>query len=211
MKRIALLLLALGAAACGSSSGSPASPSSTSGSGPSSGGTGPVTFTLSGHVNSPGTGPLNGATVTVLDGPNAGKNATTASTGLYMIKGLAPAGFTVRVDAMNFVSEARPVALSNDVVLDVAMLPTAMYGRSGVGNVTLTLPTYVTKLRIVGTWNGASLTRFLVTSGGQVILDHMLGPAANLTVDDGVYAIPGGTLTISNSPLITWKITEVRG
>jgi carboxypeptidase family protein len=74
---------------------------------------GPTTFTLNGKIVTPdnnGT-PISGATATIVDGPEAGKTATTAATGFYSISGLQQTTFTIRVVADGFVTATTSVTV----------------------------------------------------------------------------------------------------
>jgi hypothetical protein len=56
-------------------------------------------WTLTGSVTVTVGGPINGAVISVLDGPEAGKTATTDGSGRFTLANLAPAGFTLRAVA----------------------------------------------------------------------------------------------------------------
>ncbi len=78
------------------------------------------TFSLIGQVaeSTPTTlKAISGATVTVVDGPNAGKSATTDGSGNYSLTGLKSSGFTVNVSANTYVSQSRGVTLTSNQTL----------------------------------------------------------------------------------------------
>ncbi len=102
-----VLILAL--VAVGISCGSPAtSPSSST----------PTTFILNGQVTDFPTGVgVPGASVSVVDGPNGGKSATTDTSGNYSIAALQPAGFTVTASAADHVSASKAVTLTSNQTL----------------------------------------------------------------------------------------------
>lgn len=63
--------------------------------------------------------PLNGAAVTVLDGPDAGATATTNANGQYALAALKQAGFTLRATlGANYTATPKPVTLTSDQVID---------------------------------------------------------------------------------------------
>jgi hypothetical protein len=74
-----------------------------------------TTFTLSGQVtdSTAGTG-ISGATITIVDGPNASKSATTDSSGGYSLSGLPSSTFTVSVSAGNYTSHSKSVTLTSN-------------------------------------------------------------------------------------------------
>jgi hypothetical protein len=71
-------------------------------------------------VTSPANGgtalaPISGATLSILDGPNAGKSATTDLSGNYAFTELQPSAFKVKVSALNyFPSENTPITLTSN-------------------------------------------------------------------------------------------------
>jgi len=114
---LAITILALVGSSCGSSS----TPTSTP--------TAPTTPTwaLSGTVTS-GTGAaINGATLTIVDGPDANKTTTADALGRYTFAGLQQAGFTLRATAVGFVGSSKGVTLTSNTTLDfqLARLPVA--------------------------------------------------------------------------------------
>ena len=86
-RTVLLLVLAGLAAACSKSS--PTAPT-------------PATWSLSGTVSAAGGGPISLATIAILDGPEAGKQATSDAAGRYAFSGLQQAGFSVRATANGF-------------------------------------------------------------------------------------------------------------
>lgn len=114
----------LAAASCGESS--PSSPS------------GVQTATLSGTVadTTGGTAVAN-ATVTVVDGPDASRAATTNATGAFSLPGLRLGGFRIRVQREGYEELSQSVSLAADMAL------------------TVRLP--ATRLNLNGTWSGTYL------------------------------------------------------
>jgi hypothetical protein len=113
-KRGWVVLLLISASACGSRNTS-TSPSPT----PTA-----TTFSLSGTVtdNTTGSG-ISGATVTVVDGVNAGKSTTTSSSGSYSFTGLQPGGFTVTISASNYASQSKGVGVTSNQALSFQLYP----------------------------------------------------------------------------------------
>jgi Carboxypeptidase regulatory-like domain len=115
MRKLLLFVLLVGSAAC--SSKTPTAPTAAQ----------PSTFALSGNVTSGGTSVV-GATVTVVDGPNANRTATTSAGGGYQLTGLQAGGFTASIAAVDYQTTMRPVTLTADTVLniDLVRLPRAI-------------------------------------------------------------------------------------
>lgn len=122
-RSIALLVLSVAIAgmSCGGSE-TPTNPTPTPPPPPT-----PSTFTLSGGVteSEPTTSnKIAGATVAFVDGANAGKTATADSAGNYQITNVLAGAFTVRAGAAGYQEATRPVTISADTSLTIALNPT---------------------------------------------------------------------------------------
>ena len=90
----------------------------------------PTTFTLSGQItdSASGTG-ISGATVSLTDGPDAGKSTTTTTQGSYTLSGLQPSSLTVAVSDATYVAQSkRP----HPHVEPSALVPTGDRHRHGI-------------------------------------------------------------------------------
>jgi Carboxypeptidase regulatory-like domain len=100
--------------ACGGQDGGSTTPSSPT---PTS-----RTFTLSGQVTEAlQTNPIAGARVSIGDGPNAGRSATTDTSGSYSLSGLQPSGFTVSASADGYQPRSQAVDLTSDKTLNFGL------------------------------------------------------------------------------------------
>ena len=109
VKRGWIIVLLTSASACGSSTTPTATPTPT----PTA-----TTLSLTGQVmDSTTSTSISGATVSIADGANAGKSATTDGSGNYSFTGLQAAAFTVTVSANNYVSQSRAVSLTSSQAL----------------------------------------------------------------------------------------------
>jgi hypothetical protein len=122
---VSLILLT---SACGGGSGSstPTSPTPPT----------PTTAGLSGRVTeSVGTTPfpIEGATLTVADGANAGRTANTNANGDYQFSGLQRGGFTVNVTASGYQTQGFGVDLTGDMTRNFTLSPTGPRTRFGAG------------------------------------------------------------------------------
>ena len=91
-------------------------------------GIGLQTFTLSGLVTetAPTTSTvLSGVVVTVIDGANQGKTATTGNDGRYQITGVVNGGFTVSAAKAGYTTLMLPVGINGNTTLDFRLEPTA--------------------------------------------------------------------------------------
>jgi len=117
MRALASLALAVMIAGC---AGAP----------PTSPGESPVMWSLSGTVTSSAGGAIAGATVVVLDGPNANTQTTTDSNGRYGFASLQQAGFSVRVSANGYLQMTRSVTLTGNTIETFQLFRNAVTQRS---------------------------------------------------------------------------------
>jgi hypothetical protein len=120
--RIAVVLTA----ACGGAS-TPSSPSMTS---PPSAST---AASLSGAVSSAAGGRVSGANIAVLDGPNAGRTATTNSAGDYRLDNLTAGNANVEARSGGFLELRQGIAISGATTLDFTLQPAAAGNTFGAG------------------------------------------------------------------------------
>jgi hypothetical protein len=86
--------------------------------------TAPTSFALTGRVtNSTTNAAISGATVSVRDGPNAGRSAATDSSGAYSLDQLLASTFTLNVSAPGFVAQTRTVTVTSDQTVAVQLAP----------------------------------------------------------------------------------------
>jgi len=95
-----------------------------------------VTFTLSGQVTESAptiSTVLAGAVVTIIDGANQGKTATTGADGRYQITGVVNGGHTVTATLAGYGSVALPVGIDGNTSFDIRLNPLAARTRFGPG------------------------------------------------------------------------------
>jgi hypothetical protein len=86
----------------------------------------PPTYAMSGLVSDDiGSRSVVGGTVQVVDSANAGRVATTDSSGHYSLPGLTAGSFSVRTSADGYQTLERSVTLSSDMRLDLRLRPLA--------------------------------------------------------------------------------------
>jgi hypothetical protein len=137
----------------------------------------PPKYTLSGTVSDAVTGQhLGNVTVTIVDGPDAGRSTTTDGNGRYTITTVTAGSFNLKFSVAAYDTKTLPVTLSADTSVDTSISPTINVTRFyGTYNVNLTVlqdncsspfdvgPTGT--LQISGNVSGSSMTVTIVERG----------------------------------------------
>lgn len=82
-----------------------------------------TTFSLSGKVSSETSSSVVGATVSIVDGPNAGTTVTTDISGGYSFTALPQSGFTVTASAANYIAQSQGLTLTSNRTLNFFLRP----------------------------------------------------------------------------------------
>jgi hypothetical protein len=172
-----------------------------------------TTYAVAGTVSSISTGaPVSGAVVTIEDGPNSGQATTSDAAGRYTIGGLQFAGFSISVSAPGYAAVNQGVLLTAGVAtktMNFALLPEFPFSRSGVGDTVFDMPTYITRVHIIGTYTGYA-QNFIVSIGGELLVNELMGTGFGQTRYDGILLTRGGVVSIESSSGVHWSITEQR-
>ena len=198
--RLLVGVLAITLSACGGDNAPPGAPP-------------PVTqppsaslITLAGSVSSQTGAKLAGAAVTIADGVNKGRGTTTDVAGNYSIPSVTPSGGTVQALASGF--EPKNSAFANvDATLNFVLRTAIPWSQNGQGNTVFTMPTYLTRVRINGTWNRTQTSNFIVYIGGKLTVNEILRDSITY---QGIHVTTGGVVEIVNSNQIAWTFTEDR-
>ncbi len=159
--------------------------------------TGPPRFQLSGIIMESGTTHLlTGVTVTVADGPDAGRSTLSDANGAYTLTGLTAGPFTLRLTRTDFEAQTVPVSLTADATLNLTMnLIANVSGFFGTYNTNLTIlqqscdfpftvgPTGTINLN--GQSNGTALTVTIVERGTTRTYSGMLRADGSFTGTGG--------------------------
>ena len=88
--------------------------------------------------------------------------------------------------------------------------PTNLFTKSGSGDAVFDIPARVTRIRVQGTFTGAS-SNFIVKVAGSNIVNVIIGTSRDPVALDGTYAlVGGGTVEITSSSGVSWTFTEVQ-
>lgn len=195
------VLMALSACGGGSSTAPSSTPTPT-----------PTTFTLSGTVSDSSTGAgVSGASVTIQDGPNANRSATTDGSGHYSIAGLQQSGFTAKASATYYNALSKGIGLTSNQSLDFALAPIPQFSVSGSGDTVFDVPVRSMRVKIHGSYSGRC-QNFILYIGSDLLVNEILGTCsiASGHTFDGTYLTNGGTGHTESSTGVNWTVTEVR-
>jgi hypothetical protein len=168
-----------------------------------------TSLTLYGKVLSPASpaNGISGATVTIADGPDAGKSVTTSGSGTYTLTGLQQASFTITVSAAGFVTESMKVTAGPNqfvaIVLAFTALNVELYDALIYEDVYRQVPGATVQL-MDGPQAGASA---MTDANGVVHFEGAFGAPLTLSIrKDGYYPIQTTAQIYSSGPPGTARI-----
>jgi hypothetical protein len=166
---------------------------------------------LTGIVSAAGGAPLPTATVTVLDGANAARSATTDSNGRYTFTDLVAGDANLSAAAPGYNGAAAGVLINGTNTLSFTLQTTQPWTQSGVGDSAFMMPTYISRVHIVATFTG-SCSNIIVAIGGKELVNEIIGMCfvGIGTHYDGTFSTTGGAVSITNSTGVSWSLTEAR-
>ncbi len=83
-----------------------------------------------------------------------------------------------------------------------------LWSKSGKGDNVFNMPTYVSRVRIIGTYTGYA-ANFIVHINGSYWINELMGIAFSQTHFTGTYRTSGGLVEILSSSGVSWSFTEV--
>jgi hypothetical protein len=91
------------------------------------------------------------------------------------------------------------------------LIPAQLWSFSGTGDNVFEMPSYVKRVRVIGTYTRNS-SNFIITVNGRLLVNELLGTGWGTTRYDGTLNLPAGpgTVEITNSSGVVWSITEIR-
>jgi hypothetical protein len=97
-----------------------------------------------------------------------------------------------------------------EVAADSTPAPAGIFTKSGSVDTVFDIPARVTRIRIQGTFSGASST-FIVDIAGKNLVAAAIGTSQNPVAFDGNYVLAGGgTVEITRSSGVSWTFTELQ-
>ena len=209
---IALCVLLCG---CGSESSPTVGPSPTPNPAPSPSPTpapAPTSVALTGTVTVTNTSVrLDGATIRILDGPNAGRTATTSGGGTYRFDGLTPGNANLSATAATWDESRAGVFIDGTNTLSFTIRTISPFVKNGGGNDVFTKPLWVTRVAVHGYFGGSS-SNFVLWCDTQLVVNEIIGSFGGRSqFYDGTHSVPSCRemrTEISNG--VQWSVTEVR-
>lgn len=207
MRVPAILLAACLTVACGNDDASSTSPTPVN---PPT----PPTVALAGTVSASNGSRLAGASLSIVDGMNAGRATTTNASGDFRFEGLRESNGNVRARATGYTEQILGTFINGTNTLAFSLAPVPppapLWTASGAGNDVLDKPRTVTRVRITGRYT-ANSSNFIVWCNTQLVVNELLGTAWGRTTYEGTHATPSCTqVRIENSTGVAWTFTEVR-
>jgi len=179
----------------------------------------PSAVSLAGTVTAQDGARLSSASVRVVDGVNAGRSTTTNNEGEYRFDDLIPGIGNVTAAADSYDPVTASSRMDGTVPLNFTLCTSAPWSTAGIGSAVFDMPSYVTRVHIVGVNTGVAAD-FMGRVGACTIVDDRLGVGQFRTVSDGSYLVteagnpppppPTRLVKIVGSAGLSWSITEDR-
>lgn len=161
------------------------------------------------------------ATVTMSDGTTQTATGTWGSDNLSvaivnqsgLVTGVGSGEVTIYIDTTGNQSGLVTEIGSNDMAIaslrgSKKLTVRSIWSKSGAGDSVFDMPTYVSRVRIIGTYKGYS-SNFIVYVGGSLLVNELLGTGWGTTRYDGTLLTTGGVVEIKYSSGVSWSFTQV--
>lgn len=172
----------------------------------------PTTVSLTGFVRAADliTG-ISGATVSILDGVNAGRSATTTSTGAYSFTGLTAGNGNLSATAAGYEESRTGVNINGTNTANFTLRTVTPWSRSGSGDDVWSKPSYVTRVTVTGSFSGFS-SNFIMYCGTSLLVNELLGTGWSTTSYRGTLTVSSTCTEMStrSSNGVSWTVTEAR-
>lgn len=133
-------------------------------------------------------------------------STTTDGNGYYslVVPSSTPLSVSYSADGYNF--QSATVTFTVDTRRDINLVP--LWTAEGIGNTVFNMPTFVTRVRITGTYR-ASGSNFIVYVGGRLVVNEIIGTARQGgPTYTGIHAVTGGEVRIENSRDVEWSFQQ---
>lgn len=153
--------------------------------------------------------PVGGVNVSITGSNNVAGRTTTDGNGFYQINDIAGGLLTFVFDAANYNGQTLRETHTTDGRRDVRLAP--FFRRAGTGANVFDLPSYVTRLRVTGSYSGFC-ENFVVWVSRRLIVNEILGSCsvASGRTYDGTHAVTPGLVEVQQSTGLNWELQQVR-
>jgi hypothetical protein len=174
-------------------------------------GTATIIFDTSGNMNSGAPGDVRDTTK--VDGPSNARGTINPNASGGMRRALIPSASngvrgtknsSTMPDARVALNYSAPVTVRGTKLMTVRNL----WSKSGVGATVFDMPTYVSRVRIAGTYTGTG-ENFVVWIGSDLVVNEILGTWWGQTTYSGTFLTSGGVVQVKYSNGLSWSFTEV--
>jgi uncharacterized protein YegP (UPF0339 family) len=169
----------------------------------------PTVVSLTGTVSAQGGARLAGASVMIFDGVNVGKSVSTNTNGEYRFDGLTAGNGNLVARANGYDESRAGLAIDGTKSLNFTLRTAAAWSKTGVGNTVFDMPTWVTRVHVIGDYGGNS-SNFIIRVGGRLIVNELVGTHWNQVHHEGTYLVAGGVVEIVDSTGVSWSMVEER-
>lgn len=148
----------------------------------------------------------------IIGGATVGRSNLTNPNGEYTLADVNLGNNTIRVTKDGYISRDLGLVLNNVTnTQNVALQTVAPWSISGTGNNVFDVPTWITRVRVVGTFSGRC-QNFVLWIRNDLVVNEILGTCSVAIGPryDGVHLIVGGVSRTEISSGVSWSITEVR-
>jgi len=144
------------------------------------------------------------ATVTMSDGTTKAATGTWGSDNMNvatvnqsgLVTGVSAGNATIFIDTTSGLRGSKKMKVRN------------LWSKSGKGDSVFNMPTYVSRVRVIGTYTGYS-SNFIVYVDGWLLVNELLGTGWGTTTYDGTLLTSGGVVEIKYSSGVSWSFTQV--
>ena len=121
---------------------------------------------------------------------------------------MAAGSVTLTIAAANYNNAVETFTLpAADTRRDMRIVP--FWTVTGISNTVFDMPTYVSRVRVIGTYTGYS-SNFIVKVNGRLLVNELLGTSWPQTRYDGVALTTGGVTEITSSTGVSWTFTQTQ-
>jgi hypothetical protein len=147
--------------------------------------------------------PVGGITVQVSASGQTVGTTTTDGNGYFSIVVPSATALTVNLTRSGYNAASFTANLTADTRRDATIVP--LWRVTGRGNTVFDMPSYVSRVRIIGVWDGRDTSNFIVRIAGRGVVNEILRTSGRY---EGVHLTSGGVVEIVSSSNIGWEFRQ---